>query len=204
MRLSRYIALLVVILTGIAARGQDFNPSSPGEPNPTYLLKVKADPVEAATVSGGGRYTVNRNVTVSATLSAAEWKLVNWTNSAGEVVNTSYSFTYKTLNSDQTLTAHFEKVETSMLTTKSDPASLFNETTTEYKVGTSVNVSCGSYSYYSFVNWTDKDGNVVSDSRSFTYVVTDVNQVLTAHYFFTPSSPSEPSETKAKHRVYDA
>ncbi|MBO7591854.1 MAG: PKD domain-containing protein [Bacteroidaceae bacterium] len=202
MRLSRYIALLVVILSGIAARGQDFNPSSPGEPNPTYLLKVKADPVEAATVSGGGRYTVNRNVTVSATLSSAEWKLVNWTNSAGEVVSTSNSFTYKTLNTDQTLTAHFEKVETSMLTTKSDPGSLFNETTTEYKVGTSVNVSCGSYSYFSFVNWTDKDGNVVSDSRSFTYVVTDVNQVLTAHYSFTPSSPSEPSETKAKHRVY--
>jgi len=202
MRLSRYIALLVAILTGIAARGQDFNPTSPGEPNPTYLLKVKADPIEAATVSGGGRYTVNRNVTVSATLSSTEWKLINWTNSSGEEVSTSYSFTYKTLNADQTLTAHFERVETSILTTKSDPASLFNETTTEYKVGTSVNVSCSTYSNFTFKNWTDKDGNIVSESRSFTYVVTEDDQVFTAHYTFTPSSPSEPSETKAKHRVY--
>ena len=46
MRLSRYLTIVVAIVLAIAARGQGFNPASPGEPNPTFALKVKADPAE--------------------------------------------------------------------------------------------------------------------------------------------------------------
>lgn len=202
MRLSRYISLLTAILICIAARGQGFNPDSPGEPNPTYKLTLKADPAEAAQVSGSGRYRVRTNVSVRATANSSDWKFVNWTNSNGEVVKTSSSFTYTTSNYDETLTAHYTQVETSTLTTQSKPASLFAASTTSYAVGTSVSVSCNTYSNFTFVNWTDKDGNEVSTSRSFTYKTTSANQVLTANYIFNPSSPSEPFESKPKHHVY--
>ncbi len=202
MRLSRYLTLVVAIVLSIAARGQGFNPTSPGEPNPTYALKVKADPEEAATVTGAGRYVINKNVTVSATATSTEWKFIKWTNSAGTEVSTSSSFTYKTTNNDETFTAHYVKVNTSTLTTQSYPSNVFKATTNTYKEGASVNVSCSTSSGYTFKNWTNSKGEVVSTDRSFYYTVTASDEVLTANYAFTPSSPSEPSETKAKHRVW--
>ena len=186
----------------IAARGQGFNPASPGEPNPTYALKVKADPEEAATVTGAGRYVINKNVTVSATATSTEWKFINWTNSAGTEVSTSSSFTYKTTNADETFTAHYVKVNTSTLTTQSYPSNVFKVNTNTYKEGASVKVECSTYSGYIFKNWTNSKGEVVSTDRSFYYTVTASDEVLTANFAFTPSSPSEPSETKAKHRVW--
>ena len=195
-------AVIFLLFLSLAARGQGFNPASPGEPNPTYALKVKADPEEAATVTGAGRYAINKNVTVSATATSTEWKLINWTNSAGNEVSTSSSFTYKTVNADETFTAHYVKVNTSTLTMQSYPANVFKSTTNTYKEGASVNVSCNTYSGYAFKNWTNSKGEVVSTDRSFYYTVTASDEVLTANYAFTPSSPSEPSETKAKHRVW--
>ena len=202
MRLSRYLTIVVAIVLAIAARGQGFNPASPGEPNPTFALKVKADPAEAANVTGDGRYVINKNVTVSATATSTEWKFINWTNSAGTEVSTSSSFTYKTTNADEILTAHYVKVNTSTLTLQSYPANVFSTNTTTYKEGANVSVSCSTYSNYSFQNWTNSKGEIVSTSRSFSYIVTTSDEVLTANYAYTPSSPSEPSETKAKHRVY--
>ena len=195
-------AVIFLLFLSLAARGQGFNPASPGEPNPTYALKVKADPEEAATVTGAGRYAINKNVTVSATATSTEWKLINWTNSAGNEVSTSSSFTYKTVNADETFTAHYVKVNTSTLTMQSYPANVFKSTTNTYKEGASVNVSCNTYSGYAFKNWINSKGEVVSTDRSFYYTVTASDEVLTANYAFTPSSPSEPSETKAKHRVW--
>jgi hypothetical protein len=202
MRLSRYLTIVVAIVLAIAARGQGFNPSSPGEPNPTFALKVKADPAEAANVTGDGRYVINKNVTVSATATSTEWKFINWTNSAGTEVSTSSSFTYKTTNADEILTAHYVKVNTSTLTLQSYPANVFSASTTTYKEGANVSVSCSTYSNYSFQNWTNSKGEIVSTSRNFSYIVTTSDEVLTANYAYTPSSPSEPSETKAKPKVY--
>ena len=50
------------MLLSMVARGQDFNPDSPPEPGARYKLTVKAQPAEAATVSGGGLYAVNANL----------------------------------------------------------------------------------------------------------------------------------------------
>lgn len=201
MRFPRYLLLVAVALISAMARGQ-FNPVSPAEPAATYKLVVVADPADAAEVSGGGRYAVNKSITVKATASSAFWQLVNWTNSAGEEVSTKASFTYKTTNKNDTLTAHFTPVPTSRLTTQSNPEGKFATNTTTYQVGQTVNLSCNTYSYFTFENWTNSKGEVLSQSRSFTYTVTEEDETLTANYRFTPSNPSEPSQTKPKHKVY--
>ena len=199
---SRYILTLLAMLLSMVARGQDFNPDSPPEPGARYKLTLKAQPAEAATVSGGGLYVVNANVNVKAVARSANWLFKNWTDAEGKVVNTSSSFTHRKLNSNETLTANYEYQQTSRLTIAYDPSSIKASEVKEYAVGVTYSYTASTYSDYTFVNWTTSDGTVISTERTVRYTVTENDETITAHYRFTPGSPAEPNETKPKHKVY--
>ena len=199
---SRYILTLLAMLLSMVARGQDFNPDSPPEPGARYKLTVKAQPAEAATVSGGGLYAVNANVNVKAVARSANWLFKNWTNAEGEVVSTSSSFTHSKLNSAETLTANYEYQKTSLLTIAYDPSSIKTSEVKEYAVGVPYYTQASTYSDYTFVNWTTSDGTVISTNRAVSYTVTENDETITAHYRYTPGSPAEPNETKPKHKVF--
>lgn len=184
------------------ARGQGWNPDSPAEPSSRYRLSVKAVPAEAATTSGSGHYTVNSRVTVSATATAECWQFRGWTDSKDQPVSNLSRFTYTTTNAHETLTAHYERVATSRLTIAYDPSTVNKESTNEYKEGTIVHLEAGTYSNFTFVNWTNSAGDEVSRERKMQYTVTANDETLTAHYRFTPGSPGEPSETKPRHWVH--
>lgn len=64
----------------------------------------------------------------------------------------------------------------------------------KYLVGNTVNVYAYVNSSYTFRNWTDTKGTVLSSSTSFGFVNTEKTDTLIANYAFTPGSPSEPSE----------
>ena len=190
------------MLLSMVARGQDFNPDSPPEPGARYKLTLKAQPAEAATVSGGGLYVVNANVSVKAVAKSSNWRFINWTDAEGKVVNTNSSFTHRKLNSNETLTANYEYQQTSRLTIAYDPSSIRTSEVKEYAVGVTYSYTASTYSDYTFVNWTTSDGTVVSTNRTVSYTVTENDETITAHYRFTPGSPAEPNETKPKHKVY--
>lgn len=190
------------MLLSMVARGQDFNPDSPPEPGARYKLTLKAQPAEAATVSGGGLYVVNANVNVKAVARSANWLFKNWTDADGKVVSTSSSFTHRKLNSNETLTANYEYQKTSLLTIAYDPSSIKTSEVKEYAVGVTYSYTASTYSNYTFVNWTTSDGTVISTERTVRYTVTENDETITAHYRFTPGSPAEPNETKPKHKVY--
>lgn len=199
---ARYILTLFAMLLSMVARGQDFNPDSPPEPGARYKLTVKAQPAEAATVSGGGLYAVNANVSVKAVAKSSNWRFKNWTNAEGEVVSTSSSFTHRKLNSAETLTANYEYQKTSRLTIAYDPSSIGTSEVKEYAVGVTYSYTASTYSDYTFVNWTTSDGTVISTNREVRYTVTENDETITAHYRYTPGSPAEPNETKPKHKVF--
>ena len=190
------------MLLSMVARGQDFNPDSPPEPGARYKLTLKAQPAEAATVSGGGLYVVNANVNVKAVARSANWLFKNWTDADGKGVSTSSSFTHRKLNSNETLTANYEYQKTSLLTIAYDPSSIKTSEVKEYAVGVTYSYTASTYSDYTFVNWTTSDGTVISTERTVRYTVTENDETITAHYRFTPGSPAEPNETKPKHKVY--
>lgn len=190
------------MLLSMVARGQDFNPDSPPEPGARYKLTLKAQPAEAATVSGGGLYAVNATVNVKAVARSANWRFKNWTDAEGEVVSTSSSFTHRKLNSAETLTANYEYQKTSRLTIAYDPSSIKTSEVKEYAVGVTYSFTASTYSDYTFVNWTTSDGTVISTNRAVSYTFTENDETITAHYRFTPGSPAEPNETKPKHKVY--
>lgn len=190
------------MLLSMVARGQDFNPDSPPEPGARYKLTLKAQPAEAATVSGGGLYVVNANVSVKAVAESSNWRFINWTDTEGKVVNSNSSFTHRKLNSNETLTANYEYQQTSRLTIAYDPSSIRTSEVKEYAVGVTYSYTASTYSDYTFVNWTTSDGTVISTNRTVSYTVTENDETITAHYRFTPGSPAEPNETKPKHKVY--
>ena len=199
---SRYILTLFAMLLSMVARGQDFNPDSPPEPGARYKLTVKAQPAEAATVSGGGLYVVNANVSVKAVAKSSNWRFINWTDAEGKVVNTNSSFTHRKLNSNETLTANYEYQKTSRLTIAYDPSSIGTSEVKEYAVGVTFSYPASNYSGYTFVNWTTSDGTVISTNREVRYTFTENDETITAHYRYTPGSPAEPNETKPKHKVF--
>ena len=199
---ARYILTLFAMLLSMVARGQDFNPDSPPEPGARYKLTVKAQPAEAATVSGGGLYAVNANVSVKAVAKSSNWRFKNWTNAEGQVVSTSSSFTHRKLNSAETLTANYEYQKTSRLTIAYDPSSIKTSEVKEYAVGVPYSYTASTYSDYTFVNWTTSDGTVISTERKVSYTFTENDETITAHYRYTPGSPAEPNETKPKHKVF--
>ena len=190
------------MLLSMVARGQDFNPDSPPEPGARYKLTLKAQPAEAATVSGGGLYAVNANVSVKAVAKSSNWRFINWTDAEGKEVSTNSSFTHRKLNSAETLTANYEYQKTSRLTIAYDPSSIKTSEVKEYAVGVTYSYTASTYSDYTFVNWTTSDGTVISTNRAVSYTVTENDETITAHYRFTPGSPAEPNETKPKHKVY--
>lgn len=190
------------MLLSMVARGQDFNPDSPPEPGARYKLTLKAQPAEAATVSGGGLYAVNANVSVKAVAKSSNWRFLNWTDAEGNEVSTSSSFTHRKLNSAETLTANYEYQKTSRLTIAYDPSSIKTSEVKEYVVGVTYSYTASTYTDYTFVNWTTSDGTVISTERTVRYTVTENDETITAHYRFTPGSPAEPNETKPKHKVF--
>ena len=190
------------MLLSMVARGQDFNPDSPPEPGARYKLTLKAQPAEAATVSGGGLYVVNASVSVKAVAKSSNWRFRNWTDAEGKVVSTSSSFTHRKLNSAETLTANYEYQKTSRLTIAYDPSSIKTSEVKEYAVGLTYSYTASTYTDYTFVNWTTSDGTVISTERTVRYTITENDETITAHYRFTPGSPAEPNETKPKHKVY--
>ena len=199
---SRYILTLFAMLLSMVARGQDFNPDSPPEPGARYKLTLKALPAEAATVSGGGLYVVNANVSVKAVAKSSNWRFKNWTDAEGKEVSTSSSFTHRKLNSAETLTANYEYQKTSRLTIAYDPSSIKTSEVKEYAVGVTYPYTASTYSDYTFVNWTTSDGTVISTNREVRYIFTENDETITAHYCYTPGSPAEPNETKPKHKVF--
>jgi len=78
------------------------------------------------------------------------------------------------------------------LTLEADPAEAASSISGggKYQAGTSVTLKTTASSGWQFVNWTDKDGNVVSSP----YTTKAKAETLTANFKYIPNSPSEPGE----------
>ncbi len=219
------MALALIVSVGAWGQYNPSNPAEPGAPVTYYTLTLQADP------TGGGSFNLNAtsNHAVGETFwvqanKASNFTFVNWTLD-GEVVSTANRFQYTMPAHAVTLIAHYIYTPNSpaepnepnipakpvysnlWLTAQPTGGGSFNISSgTSYEVGASVRVQANPASNFTFVNWT-QDGEVLSTSRSFNYVMlagADANR-LVANFSYTPGSPGEPSEPAPKkiyHRVY--
>ena len=77
------------------------------EPAPIYTISADVDPVGAGTVSGGGKYTEDTSVTLTATNNPG-YRFVGWVES-GTTVSTNPNYTF-VANSNRSLTAQFDRI----------------------------------------------------------------------------------------------
>lgn len=218
MKRIRYLSLLLVLLGSINSWAQDdFNPTNPSEPggpiSPKTKLTLVANPTGASSsLSGGGSYTKGTQVSVS-TKAASSYRFVNWTDKDGTVISTTAAFTFTKGERPETLTANFEFDPSS----PGEPADINQNvkywlrivkeegagnvtSSARYKAGTSVTVSATAQSSYTFAGWYDADGNLLGNgSSSYTITMPAEEVTLTAKFDYTPDSPGEPGQIKAKH-----
>ena len=227
MRGLKYILCALALIMSVSVLGQ-YNPSNPAEPGApvtTYSLTLQADP------SGGGSFNLNAVTSYTAgtavnirAYTASSFVFVSWEEN-GTVISTSANFTYTMPAHNARLIAHYrynpsapaEPSEPVMpvkpvyskiyLTASPAAGGSFNVTSgNSYEVGTTVKLQANPSSNFRFLNWT-QDGEVISESRSFNYVILEgaTANSLTANFSYEPGSPSEPSEPAPKkiyHRVY--
>lgn len=192
-----------------------YDPSNPGEPSQPAIrdwsiLYLQVHPANsgAFNLSSGNRYEAGSSVSLEA-YSYSNYKFLNWTDSDGNVVSTSQWFSYEIPSGNPTLTANFEYSPSSpgepevpvqsyplYLTSNPPEAGYFRESSgNRYTAGSSVWLAAYANQYYTFINWTDGDGNVVSTDYEFNYTTVAAEMNLTANYKYEydPENPGEPT-----------
>lgn len=198
----------------VQAQG-DFDPASPSEPGPPtvysriVLLKNIGD---AGSVSGEGRYVVGNTVTVYAYVNSS-YTFRNWTDTKGNILSTATSFGFVNTEANDTLIANYAFTPGNPNEPNEPSTTLYYRLGLKatqgcsvsgagrYQAGTEVGVYASVESGYNFLGWTNRKGETVSNSTSFSYTVPIDGDTLTAHCVFNPSSPAEPSDPVLRHTV---
>ena len=215
MKRIRYLSLLMLLLGSISLWGQDgFNPSDPPEPGqPPMRLDIGVVPAEAGSVSGAGRYAAGTKVGLHAYINTG-FRFVNWTNSEGDVLSTSATFTYTKGEGHERLTANYV-FDPSNPGEPDDPANIMyyqlQLTATEggtvsgggrYLANRQVTLHAYLESQFDFVGWYDlATGEQLSANQYFTYTTTARHRVIEARFQFNPDNPGEPSEPIVRRTV---
>lgn len=214
MKRIRYLSLLAMLITCFIAWGDDtFNPSNPAEPGtPPRKLTVKVTPSDGGSAYGAGLYVPGTSVGMRVSANTG-FVFEKWTDSKGNVLSTSGSFSFVKGQEDEELTAHFvfspnnpnEPAEPSTiqyfrLTLAAEPGGTVSGGG-KYLTGNNVTVKATCDTGYDFVNWTNSKGEIVSSKSSFSYQTTAENETLTAHFTFNPTNPNEPSDPILRHNI---
>lgn len=216
MNLIRYILLMVALIVSATMKGQ-YNPTNPSEPGAYNTLTLKASP------DGAGYFNINTTTTQTPGKSVRV-RAYNYTNFTfvawsldGEIVSTDAQFDYTMPQRDVTLIAHYnynpsnpseptppiitQYSKIHLLANPSTGGSFNISSGNSYEVGSSVNLRAYTNGNFKFLDWTE-NGEVISTSANFNYVVKNEDSHLVANYQYDPSSPTEPSEARLQHTLY--
>ena len=161
-----------------------------------YSVEVDAVPAEGGTVTGGGKFEEEAEITVTATPNEG-YRFLHWM-ADGRQVSTSPNYTL-TVSESLSLTAVFEKeatdlVQSCTINVSASPAEGGTVTGNgSYDRGTPVTIAATPASGYRFVEWR-ANGAQVSATASYTFTA-NANQTFTAVFEVqngtsTPPTPS--------------
>lgn len=210
--------LLVILAFFLSANiYAQYNPTNPAEPGVYYTLTLKCMPENSGSfnIYSVSTYADGSSINLRAYTNTG-FKFVGWEEN-GEIVSSSSSYNHIMSNHNTTLIAHYEydpnnpaEPEQPNLPTYSklylstypnDGGSFNISNGNTYEVGSSVTLRAYSNSNFTFKNWTE-NGEVVSTSPSFNYVMKDGNPRLVANFAYSPGNPAEPGAAKLKRHLY--
>ena len=153
-------------------------------PVPTYTVSVSASPANGGSVSGGGTFEQGETCTVSA-IANSGYTFESWTENGTEVSsNANYTFT---VNANRDLVAIFsaDPVETYTITATVDPVdggTVIGAGTYEY--GAQATLKVIPNENYTFMNWSEFNGIVVSEELEYSFTVTGNRDLVATLLFF--------------------
>ena len=148
------------------------------DPVTQYTVTLNTADATMGTVNPAGASTVNEGSSFTATATAADgFHFVAWMNGTTQV-STANPYTF-TVTGNITLTATFEANDPGITyyevtVTSADPnmGNVSSTASGSVAENTEVTVTATPAANYHFVNWIDRDGNVVSEANPYTFTVT--------------------------------
>lgn len=214
MRMKRFLSIAAAVLLAtlfVSAQTGDFDPKNPPEPSAQYLLKVKAEPQEAATTSGSGQYAEGTRASVRAS-AKSNYVFKYWTQNGEKLSQTSMSFTLTMPAADVELVAFFEYQEPTfdpknpaepqmidqeyylyLVSEPADGGSFNRNSGRKTKEGEVLSLRASPATGYQFVGWYDASGNQLGTSATLSYTMPKRHTTLTARFEYNPASPVEPT-----------
>lgn len=216
MRGYKYILFILTLLVSVRMQGQ-YNPTNPAEPGVYYTLALEATPSNGGSFNIGTTTTYSEGTTVNLrAYTNSNFSFTAWEQD-GEVISTSSSFTYTMPAKNVKLIAHYkynpnspsEPTEPDLpvystlhLSASPSAGGYFNISSgNKYEVGAVISLRAYNNSNFSFKNWTE-NGEVISTSSSFQYIMKEGNPKLVANFAYTPGNPAEPSEAQLYRKLW--
>lgn len=191
------------------------SPADPAEPRTIMYFKLALSATEGGSVSGGGSYLADRQVTLRAYCNEG-FDFDGWYDGDGNCLSTSMTFNYTTTAKHVMLTGRFlfnpdnpnEPTQPTLnpkhnLTATCTEGGSINWTTQRLQEGQGVTLAAYTNSGYTFVGWY-LNGELYTRLTQFSYTVTSESiQDFEARWEFNPDSPSEPgTPTTTKHAFF--
>lgn len=178
------------------------NPNEPSEPSTTLYYRLGLKATQGCTVSGAGRYLAGKKITVSASVESG-YNFLGWTNSKGEKVSGSTSFSYTMPVDGDTLTANCvfnpstpnepgDPILKHNVTATSSDGGYYSGSTGHFLEGTTNTLRAYANDGYAFEGWY-LNGEFYTALSSFNYTMGKENLNFYAKFVFNPASPKEPA-----------
>ena len=147
-------------------------------PDGEFTITVSANPNSGGVVYGGGKYNKNQTCTLSAI--ASNGYIFNYWKEGEQLfsVEANYSFP---VNGNKTLVAYFTPIQTYTVSASANPIDCGIVTGGgSYQWGHTCTITATANEGYTFINWTENDAQVSSNS-SYTFTVMS-NRSLVANF----------------------
>ncbi len=155
-----------------------------------YSLNLIAEPASGGSVQAEGKYSVGQEVSVSAFVNE-DYEFINWSDEENFFVSGETSFHYLMPAKELTLTANFNDLHaetpvysTLTLTMNFDYMGTIYPAEGFYKFmpGQKITITAVPLEEMLFLNWTDRDGNLVSKDPTFVYTLAVGQNKLKANF----------------------
>lgn len=190
-------------------------PADPAEPRTIMYYKLALTATEGGSVSGGGSYLADKQVTLRAYCDTG-FDFDGWYDPEGNKLSASTTFNYTTTAKHMMLTGKFVfnpdnpteptpstlKPKHNLTATSTDGGSI-SWTSQRLQEGQSITLTAYTNDGYSFLGWY-LNGELYTKLSQFSYTVTsETVQDFEARWEFTPDSPAEPgTPTTTKHAFF--
>ena len=144
-----------------------------------YSVAASTLPVGASTITGTGTYTFGQSVTLETTPNAG-YTFVNWTVGGTEVATTT-TYTFNMPSNDVTAVANYTAIDYTVAVAINPIATGTVTGAGSYNVGETVTLTATPEAGYTFVNWTDVNGEV-STTNPYVFTMGAADVSLTANF----------------------